>query len=177
MFETATLNPSLIEAAVRRREPENPSENWITDARRRLAKRRGKKPETKSGQIWALWPEIKAALADGQRIKSVRMWLEEEAGVMVTTDSLRSYLRRCRERDATESRNRGRRIYETAAAENARGYPPPRAQGLPRTPSETVSQQDGADDPMAVARSALSKHRFDIRKSHGDGDPSDRNLI
>ena len=61
-----------------RRSNESQSENWITDVRRRLAERREKKPETKAGQIWALWPEIKAALADGQTIKSIRLWLDEE---------------------------------------------------------------------------------------------------
>jgi hypothetical protein len=30
---------------------------------------------------------------------------------------------------------------------------------------------------MAGAREALSRPRFDIRKLHGDGDPTDRNLI
>jgi hypothetical protein len=30
---------------------------------------------------------------------------------------------------------------------------------------------------MAVARKALNKPRFDIRKIHADGDPEGRNLI
>jgi hypothetical protein len=30
---------------------------------------------------------------------------------------------------------------------------------------------------MEMARKALNKSRFDIRKVHGDGDPSDHNLI
>jgi hypothetical protein len=42
LFGTVTLIPFLLEAAVRRREPENSSENWINDARRRLADWRGK---------------------------------------------------------------------------------------------------------------------------------------
>jgi hypothetical protein len=47
------------------------ADNWIPESRNRLAQRRAKKPDTKSGQIWALWPEIKAALADGQSFRSV----------------------------------------------------------------------------------------------------------
>jgi len=40
-------------------------QQWITETRLRLAQRRGKKPATKSGQIRALWPEIRTAIADG----------------------------------------------------------------------------------------------------------------
>lgn len=42
-----------------RRNQEGQFDNWITEVRRRLATRREEKPETKGGQIWALWPEIK----------------------------------------------------------------------------------------------------------------------
>jgi hypothetical protein len=56
--------------------------------------RRGKKPDTKSGQSRALWPEIRAAIAEGQSLRSIRQWLEEEGGVVVTVQSLGSYLTR-----------------------------------------------------------------------------------
>jgi hypothetical protein len=66
---------------VRRREDQRDSENWIGNARRRLAGWRVKKPETKAGQVRALWPEIEVALQDGQTLRSLRLWLEEEAGL------------------------------------------------------------------------------------------------
>ena len=56
------------------------ADNWIPDTRNRLAQRRAKKPDTKAGQLWALWPEIKAALEDGQSFKSIHQWLDEDAG-------------------------------------------------------------------------------------------------
>ena len=68
--------------------------------RNRLAQRRAKKPDTKAGQIWALWPEIRAALDDGQSFKSIvegepksRCWnrlsIEEDSGKTVTRMSAR----------------------------------------------------------------------------------------
>ena len=50
--------------------------NWIGPVRNRLAAHRAEKPTTKAGQIRALWPEIEAALAGGQSMKSIRQWLE-----------------------------------------------------------------------------------------------------
>jgi hypothetical protein len=167
-----------------RRNYENHYENWITDVRRRLAERRDRKPETKGGQIWAVWPEIKAALADGQSIKSIRLWLEEEGGVIVTPGSLRSNVRRCRRKED------GRRTAETAAAAPGQAIfsklstpmvpllaAPPQSVVLPRTTPEARAQSSLADDPMAIAREALNKPRFDIRKIHNDGDPTGQNLI
>ena len=83
----------------KRREFTKPEKQWITETKRRLAQRRGKKPDTKSGQIRALWPEIRAAIAEGQSLKSIRQWLEEEGGVVVTVPSLGSYLTRIRRQD------------------------------------------------------------------------------
>lgn len=82
-----------------RREFTKPEHQWITETKRRLAQRRGKKPDTKSGQIRALWPEIRAAIAEGQSLKSIRQWLEEEGGVVVTVQSLGSYLTRIRRKE------------------------------------------------------------------------------
>jgi hypothetical protein len=42
------------------------------------------KPDTKAGQIWALWPEIKAALDDGQSFKSICHWLQQDAEIAVS---------------------------------------------------------------------------------------------
>ena len=83
----------------KRREFTKPEQQWITETKRRLAQRRGKKPDTKSGQIRALWPEIRAAIAEGQSLKSIRQWLEEEGGVVVTVQSLGSYLTRIRRKE------------------------------------------------------------------------------
>lgn len=157
------------------------SQTWITDARRRLAESREKKPDTKAGQIWALWPEIRAALDDGQSMKSVSLWLNE-AGVVVAPDNLRSYIRRCRRKEA------GRGTLKSAKASPPPAYPLKPSFQNPRPTTErqiqAISSKDGhrdqsksPDDPMALAREALNKPRFDIRKIHGDGDPSDHNLI
>ena len=59
------------------------STNWIGQSRSRLALRRSEKPATKAGHIRALWPEIAAALEAGQSLKSIRQWLEEDAGIAV----------------------------------------------------------------------------------------------
>jgi hypothetical protein len=136
----------------------NQTQNWAAEARNRLAKQRGKKPETTAGQIWALWPDIKNALAAGQRIRTIRQLLEEHAGIAVTTASLTTYIGRCR-----------RKEIRTAKMPVAGGSPTGGA-NIPHHPIP-------ANDPMAGAREALSKPRFDIRKLHGDGDPTDRNLV
>jgi hypothetical protein len=64
LFGFVCANPLVIEAAVSRQP--NKSEDWINDARRRLAEWRMKKPDTKAGQIRALWPEIREALGQGR---------------------------------------------------------------------------------------------------------------
>lgn len=74
-------------------------QQWIVEARNRLAQRRGKKPATKAGQLRALWPEIRAAIADGQSLATIRQWLEEDAGIVVTVQSLGSYLTRIRRKE------------------------------------------------------------------------------
>ncbi len=74
-------------------------QQWIAETRHRLAQRRGRKPATKAGQIRALWPEIRAAIADGQSLASIRQWLEQEGGVIVTVQSLGSYLTRIRRKE------------------------------------------------------------------------------
>ena len=83
----------------KREEYTKAEQQWIAETRLRLAQRRGKKPATKSGQIRALWPEIRTAIADGQSLASIRQWLEEEGGVIVTVQSLGSYLTRIRRKE------------------------------------------------------------------------------
>jgi hypothetical protein len=77
-----------------------PEWSWLSDTRARLAQRRGEKPATKAGQVRALWPEIEAALRGGQSMKSIRKWLEEDAGIRLGLTSLTSYIRRIRRREA-----------------------------------------------------------------------------
>src|ERR1700693_1404596 len=74
-------------------------QQWITETRDRLAQRRGKKPATKAGQLRALWSEIRAAKAEGQSLATIRQWLEEEAGIILTVQSLGSYLTRIRRKE------------------------------------------------------------------------------
>ena len=77
----------------------NAEQQWITETKDRLAQRRGKKPATKAGQLRALWPEIRAAKAEGQSLATIRQWLEEDAGIVVTVESLGSYLTRIQRKE------------------------------------------------------------------------------
>ena len=72
---------------------------WIAATTDRLAQRRGKKPATKAGQLRALWPEIRAAKAEGQSLATICQWLEEDAGIVVTVQSLGSYITRIRRKE------------------------------------------------------------------------------
>ena len=72
--------------------------DWFSLARAGFARHRTDKPATKAGQIRALWPDIEAALDGGQSMKSIRKWLEEDAGVTLSITSLTSYISRIRRR-------------------------------------------------------------------------------
>ena len=74
---------------------------WVTETTDRLAQRRGKKPSTKAGQLRVLWPEIRAAKAEGQSLATICQWLEEDAGIVVTVHSLGSYITRLRRKERT----------------------------------------------------------------------------
>ena len=80
----------------------NNSTDWIMQARSRLARRRAEKPSTKAGQIRALWPDIEAALAVGQSMKTVCAWLTEDAGISLGVTSLTSYVSRIRRRQTAD---------------------------------------------------------------------------
>jgi hypothetical protein len=153
-------------------------ENWIASARIRLAHRRAEKPATKAGQIRALWPEIDAALSGGQSMKSIRKWLEEDAGITLGITSLTSYISRIRRREkaiwATQSRKVDSACVETKSeSEVAAPDPsPPRAVQPYANPSWVSTE-----DPLAQAMKALSKRPIDIREIHNDGDPRGRKLI
>lgn len=76
-------------------------QQWTTESRKRLALRRGGKPATKAGQIRALWPEIRAAIAEGQTLANICQWLKEEAEILISVRSLGSYLTRIRRKEPT----------------------------------------------------------------------------
>lgn len=95
---------------------------------------------------------IKLAVADGQRIATICSWLREEAGIQVTPNALTSYIARCRKKEACGD------LKAHAASTELFDNRPVR-------------------DPMAIAREALNKARYDIRKVHNDGDPTGRKLI
>jgi len=155
----------------------NRRNGWIGRAKQGLAARLGDKPLKKTGQLRALWREVENALDEGQSIDSIRNWLEGE-GLVLTAPTLRSYISRVRQKRRTDA---ARRYLEAAVA--APIGSPSVTQGSPRTaPTEVPdatepAKSNASPDPLAQAREALAKRRFDIRKIHGDGDPSDRNLF
>ncbi len=75
--------------------PGNKQQDWVEVARARMTARGKSLPSTKAGAVRALWPAIEAALLNGQSLKSVRNWLEEE-GVRLTYNQLTSYVGRIR---------------------------------------------------------------------------------
>jgi hypothetical protein len=152
-------------------------DQWITRTRRNLATRRGEKPITKAGQLRAVWPEIQIALDDGQSLKAIRGWLEDQ-GVVFTIDSLRTYVSRMRR----ERRKKAAERFLDAAITT----PGPAAAVTAQTPSLARTAVSPESEPIAAehprgplvqAQEALAKRRFDIRTIHGDGDPSERNLF
>jgi len=144
------------------------SSDWFSLARAAFARHRTEKPATKAGQIRALWPDIEAARAGGQSMKSIRKWLEEDAGITLSITSLTSYISRIR-----------RHLKAKRSAEVASGQP--QAPPAPNVRSPVKSQVTAAaapeHDPLAQARRVLSQPKLDIRKLHNDGDPEGRNLI
>jgi len=147
------------------------SGKWVTQTRNRLAVRREEKPVTKTGQIRALWREIEGALADGQSLKSIRDWLEEE-GVTVTRATLSSYKRRFRRREEANRKTEALEAFlrQTCAAVQTPGH------AQEASPEQPLVAGQPIRDPFAQARRALEK-TFDIRIIHGDGDPAGRNLV
>lgn len=148
---------------------------WVTQARNRLAARREEKPRTKAGQVRALWPQIEAALANGQSLASVRNWLEDE-GVIVSIRTLSSYKTRFRRK---EEANRKKQALEALIS---RAGPPPgqiqqAPQELPQSLADPNAPPSNERDPYAQARRILDEKKFDIRTIHGDGDPTGRDLV
>jgi hypothetical protein len=137
-----------------------------------------RKPDTKSGQLWALWPEIKAALDEGQSVRTVLDWLKEDADIIVSIGSLTSYISRIRKREAAERTAEAAKAFLRAhqKAEAPISERPPEA-----APQGAESSNDSTDpiDNDAVERTmrSLRKRRFDIREAHQNGDPTKVKLI
>jgi hypothetical protein len=163
------------------------ADNWIPETRNRLAQRRAKKPDTKAGQIWALWPEIRAALDDGQSFRSICDWLAEDAGITVSIPGLRSYVSRSRRKDSALRKTQAEDAFLRAALSAEKETPrtgarnaKPADRQVPTTgySEQPVNEADSPADPIAGAIRALDKaRRRDIRDIHGDGDPSGKILI
>lgn len=151
-------------------------DDWICRARRGLAARHGEKPVRKAGQLRALWREVQNALDEGQSLDTIRKWLDDE-GLVLTSGTLRSYIWRARKKRRTDA---AKRFLDAAIATPT--VSPPGTDVSSRTKPVDVSAatqlaKPDAQGPLAQAQEALAKSRFDIRKIHGDGDPSDRNLF
>ena len=145
--------------------------------RSRLALRCAEKPATKAGQIKALWPEIDAALERGQSMKSIRKWLEDEAGLRLGITSLTSYISRIRRREAAAKRGSEASVGQFVHPHPDPTPPLPSPHGSVAIRATNQASPAKQDDPLAQAMSVLSKPRLDIRKIHNDGDPEGRNLI
>lgn len=152
----------------------NDSTDWIMQARSRLARRRAEKPATKAGQIRALWPDIEAALAVGQSMKTICEWLAQDAGIALGVTSLTSYVSRIRRRERLNQRAvialapasapipsdpRSAAVPVRAVISHS---PMPTAPDLPRSKPDF--------DPLANVRAGLAKRRpgFDYHPATED---------
>ncbi len=154
---------------------DNPA-NWVIRARSRLALRRAERPATKAGQIRALWPDIEAALAVGQSVKSICRWLEEDAGIILSITSLTSYISRIRRREIITGRSQATvEPIVHPLVEQTSALPAARPSGAIGDAPKQLARN--LEDPLAPALRVLSKPKLAISKMHNDGDPEGRNLI
>ena len=114
-------------------------------------------------------------------MKSIRRWLEDDAGITLGITSLTSYISRIRRRERT---NRSIGSFEGPAAQpilvqtRVEPFPEPLSAHAPNsTPRQTGPATTPPEDPLALAMRALSKRAIDIREIHNDGDPHGRKLI
>jgi hypothetical protein len=139
----------------------NDSPDWVMQARSRLARRRAERPATKAGQIRALWPDIEAALAVGQSMKTICEWLAQDAGITLGVTSLTSYVSRIRRRERLNQRASIRLPSASAPIP-----PDPRSAAVParaaisQSPMPTAPNQPRSKpdfDPLANVRARLAK--------------------
>ena len=130
------------------------------NARTRLAALREKKPRTKSAQVRALWPEIKAALDKGHSLKSVCDCLEAD-GIAITVQTLGSYITRIRKRafpSEAGSKPHQQRFEEGTNGERSEAQP-----------VESNAKTAKPSDPLANVRDRLGKRSgFDYRPELAD---------
>ena len=151
---------------------QNQFEHWINEPRRRLPPLRGKKPETKARQFWALWPEISVALEDRHSVKGITLWLAEHIELTLTMNTMSTYIRRCRHRDTTHrepAQWKSRLIQASAESSQASREIKP---ALPPLRKSLMSDSNRDKEPDIAYRP-----RFDIRKIHNDGDPTNLKMI
>jgi len=98
-------------------------------------------------------------------MKTIRTWLEEDAGVTLSITSLTSYISRIRRRESLHAED----------PSQASGQSQPDIVHRPNRPPDVTEAV--RPDPLAPAMAILRQPRFDIREVHGDGDPTDKNLI
>jgi hypothetical protein len=129
---------------------------WATLARSRLARRRAEKPTTKAGQIRALWPDIEAALAVGQSLRTICAWLAEDAGISLGVTSLSSYVSRIRRREAA-----GRSSFPRPTSVS-NSNPPisslvPTPTAIAQLLTSSEANPSARRDPLANVRAGLAK--------------------
>lgn len=90
------------------------------------------KPRTKAGQVRQVWPEIKAALAAGHRLKDISTWLNE-IGIEIGYARLSDYVGQLKRREA--------------ATAPARAISEKRNAVAPREKT-SVSHRDAGSDPL-----------------------------
>jgi len=110
-------------------------------------------------------------------MKSIRKWLEVEAGLRLGITSLTSYISRIRRREAAAKRGSEASAGQFVHPRTELTPPLPSPRGPLSIRASTQAAPAKRDDPLAQAMSVLSKPRLDIRKLHNDGDPEGRNLI
>ena len=133
------------------------SANWVIQARSRLALRRAEKPTTKAAQIRALWPDIEAALAAGQSMKTICAWLAQDAGITLGVTSLTSYVSRIRRQEEPRRYTRDLQPASDPTLADVRSAAlPERGAVLERPPvSCAVSERH---DPLANLRASQAKN-------------------
>jgi len=104
-------------------------------------------------------------------MKSIRKWLEEDAGVTLSITSLTSYISRIRRR------LKAKRPAEFATGQIIQPQEPPGPNARSPITSQATAAAAPEHDPLAQAKRVLSQPKLDIRKLHNDGDPEGRNLI
>ena len=129
----------------------NDPNEWLTLARARLAARGKTKPDTKAGAVRALWPVIQVALENGQSLKTIRDWLEQD-GVSVTYKQLTSYISRIR-------RNEKQHRLRSPVVDSAQGSAPVAVKevALRASTVDAEPQSVRSADPLANVRAREAK--------------------